>query len=171
MKAVDTEIVTRLIEENGSFPNNGKLPLLVVRGVFPENTVRPEQFENLLKRNRWSPGWRNGLYNYHHYHSTAHEFLGIYSGWVTACFGGPGGMQLTVKAGDALIIPAGVAHSNQDQSIDFSVIGGYPDGQRWDMQFGDPDERPHADRNIAEVPLPLSDPLFGSDGILLELWK
>ena len=78
---------------------------------------------------------------------------------------------MTVKAGDALIIPAGVAHSNQEQSPDFSVIGAYPVGQRWDMQFGDFDERPQTDRNISKVPLPVSDPLFGSDGMLLELWK
>ena len=171
MKTDDARIVTRLIEENGSFPNNGKLPLLVVRDVFPETSVRPEQFETLLKSNRWSPGWRNGLYKYHHYHSTSHEFLGIYSGWVTACFGGPGGLLLTAKAGDAFIIPAGVAHSNRDQSADFSVVGGYPDGQNWDMQYGASGERPHTDDNIAGVPLPASDPLFGNDGMLLKIWK
>ena len=171
MKSVARRIETKLVEANGSFPNNRKLPLLIVRGVFPEKTVRPEHFEQLLEQNCWSPGWRNGIYNYHHYHSTAHEFLGIYSGQVRACFGGPGGMLLTLKAGDALIIPAGVAHSNHGQSDDFSVIGGYPDGQQWDMQYGDSDERPHTDRNIEQVPLPLSDPLFGNEGMLLELWK
>jgi uncharacterized protein YjlB len=39
------------------------------------------------------------------------------------------------------------------------------------MNYGKPGERPKTDDNIASVPLPKTDPVFGKGGGLLEIWK
>ncbi len=87
-----------------------------------------------------------------------------------AAFAGAGQL-LKLEAGDALVIPAGVAHKNEGASGDFRVVGAYPDGTGPDMQYGRPGERPASDRNIAGVPLPGGDPVHGREGPLLRLWK
>ena len=61
---------------------------------------------------RWSNAWRNGIYPFHHFHSIAHEVLGIATGEVRVMFGGSAGQELMVQAGDVVVIPAGVAHRN-----------------------------------------------------------
>ncbi len=161
-----------VFEDDGTFPNNGGLPLIVLPRAFrAAPAVNPETIETSFERNGWNSASRNGLYAFHHYHSTAHEALGIYSGWVKAQLGGPGGETLTVRAGDVLIIPAGVSHKNLDQSPDFSVVGAYPRGQSWDMMYGRPGERPRADDAIQNVRLPAADPVFGKTGPLMRLWK
>ncbi len=88
-----------LFEDNGTFPNNAGLPLIVLPQVFAVSpTVDPAAMEALFEENDWDSAWRNGLFTFHHYHSTAHEALGIYSGWVKARLGGPGGETLTARA-------------------------------------------------------------------------
>jgi len=171
MKEGAADIADHLIKENGTFPNNPILPLLIAGQVFDKSVVTAERFEQLFTSNSWPAAWRNGLYSVHHYHSTAHEALGIYSGWIVACFGGPGGTVLRAEAGDVIIIPAGVSHCNNEQSPDFRVVGAYPLHQRWDMKYGDVGERPVVDQVILDVPRPLADPVFGGDGGLKTLWK
>jgi uncharacterized protein YjlB len=78
---------------------------------------------------------------------------------------------LSVSAGDVVVIPAGVAHKNLGASRDFRVVGAYPLGQRWDMCYGEPGERPRADENIARVALPGADPVYGTTGPLIEHWS
>ena len=157
---------------SGSFPNNDRLELCIYRKVFP---VLPKDladvFEERFRDNGWPPAWRNGLYDVHHFHSTAHEALGVYSGWVEACFGGPGGVVHRAEAGDVIVIPAGVSHRNVGQSADFRVVGAYPEGQRWNMRYGGEEEKVQAEREIALVPLPARDPLFGPDGPLRKIWS
>ena len=165
------EIISRLFTDDGRFPNNGNLPLIIIKAPFDGEMISPERFENTFTRNGWPAAWRNGLYDRHHYHSSAHEALGVYSGWVRGCFGGPGGETFEARAGDVIIIPAGVSHCNRGQSADFSVVGAYPAGQTWDMKFGNPGDRPAADNAIKTVPMPSSDPVFGADGPLLSLWQ
>src|SRR5207244_1516328 len=114
--------------------------------------------------------WRNGIYRYHHYHSTAHEVLGVFSGCATVRLGGERGITEKLTAGDVLIIPAGVGHKNLDSSADFGVVGAYPLDQQADMNYGREGERPRADQNIARVARPKSDPIYGEDGALLQYW-
>ncbi len=166
----EPDVLARVLEDNGTFPNS-QLPLLVYRRalVLPERDPAAA-FERLFAAHGWGSGWRNGIYPYHHYHSTAHEVLGIYRGSAKVQFGGERGITCEVSAGDVLIIPAGVAHKNLGSSDDFGVVGAYPEGQDWDMNYGHPDERPDADNNIKRVPLPKMDPVYGADGPSAENW-
>jgi uncharacterized protein YjlB len=127
--------------------------------------------ESLFASNIWENSWRNGIYSFHHYHSTSHEVLGIYAGSAQVQLGGDSGLKLDVRAGDVLVIPAGVAHRNLGSSPDFGVVGAYPEGREWDMNYGRRGERPAADRNIDQVPTPSTDPLYGSTGPLLVEWN
>ncbi len=157
--------------DDGIFPNS-PLPLLLYKQAFrADSEVNPAVIEQVFHKNNWLNSWRNGLYPFHHYHSTAHEVLGIYSGWVKAQLGGPTGETVEAKAGDVIIIPAGVAHKNIDQSPDFKVVGAYPIGQIPDMKYGKPGERPMADKNIENVMFPECDPVNGEDGPLIENWS
>ena len=165
------EIISELLTDDGTFPNNGKLPLMVYKSAIPIPTYNPAGVvEAIFQKNGWGGTWRNGIYPFHHYHSTAHEALGIYSGSVTVQLGGPNGIVLNANVGDVIIIPAGVAHRNLGSSTDFGCVGAYPPDQSWDMNYGKPSERPKADQTIAKVPLPASDPIYGENGPLIKNW-
>ncbi len=105
-----------------------------------------------------------------HYHSTAHEVLGIARGEAAVRFGGESGVTLRVRPGDVVVIPAGVGHKREDASPDLLVVGAYPDGRDWDLCRGEPGERPRVLENIRRVPLPTADPVYGADGPLVEHW-
>ena len=85
--------------------------------------------------------------------------------------GGEKGEKIEVVAGDIIIIPAGVGHKNLTSSDDFGVVGAYPDGRNWDLLKGEPGERPKADKTIAALPIPDTDPLLGKSGGLKNIWK
>ena len=169
------EVVTRKPEafeltDTGTFPNS-RLPALIYRGVCGDSRDPASHFESLFEHNGWTDSWRNGLYRAHHYHSTAHEVLGVYRGKVKLRLGGPEGALVELRAGDAAVIPAGVAHKNEAQSADFAVVGAYPTGTSADLQYGKASERPRTDQNIAQVPLPELDPVDGAAGALPRLWS
>lgn len=166
------EVEARVLIDDGTFPNNDRLPLL----IYPDAVRLPDAdparaFEERFSENGWSNSWRNGIFPYHHYHSTAHEALGIFRGTAKVLFGGDDGVVRTVKAGDAVVIPAGVAHKCLEWSSDLGVVGAYPDGRRPNLLKGLEGERPEADRNIEAVPAPKTDPLHGADGPLASHWK
>jgi uncharacterized protein YjlB len=130
-----------------------------------------DQVRRLLAENHWGGAWLDGIFDFHHYHSTAHEVLVICGGQAEVCFGGAQGITLTVAAGDVVIIPAGVAHKKLRSDGSFLVVGAYPQGQAYDMCYGRHEERPESDKNIVSVRLPASDPLYGPDGPLMERWS
>lgn len=159
-------------EDDGTFPNNARLPVLIYRGAHNGGlALSASDFEALFATNDWHPAWRSGLFGFHHYHSTAHEALGVYAGHGRVWLGGPSlGECVSVRRGDVIVIPAGVAHKNEGSSADFQLAGAYPSGQQWDMMYGTPGERPAADCNIERTQLPERDPLYGADGPLLQCW-
>lgn len=167
----EPQLIEELLDGDGTFPNS-PLPLLLYREVIslPDGNGAA-LFEELFEANGWSGCWRNGIYPYHHYHSTAHEVLGIYRGSAKVQLGGERGVIREVRAGDVLVIPAGLAHKNLGASDDFGVVGGYPEGQDWDMNYGKAGERPTADKKIAGVPLPRMDPVYGTRGPLVQKWS
>lgn len=152
--------------DDGWFPNSA-LPLLVHRRALPPD---PGAMERAFAAHGWSNAWRDGIFGFHHFHSTAHEVLGIAAGAVRVAFGGPSGREVTVRAGDVVVIPAGVAHCNRGQSADLLVVGAYPGGADYDIRRGVPAEHAAALRAIAAVPVPGSDPVLGRDGGLRRLW-
>jgi uncharacterized protein YjlB len=165
------QVKQQLLKDDGAIPNNPTLPLLVYQGALQLPAQNPAAaIEKLLAANKWGGSWRNGIYDFHHYHSTAHEVLACYSGSAEVRLGGESGITLTIKQGDVVIIPAGVGHKNLGSSNDFRVVGAYPSGQNWDMNYGKSGERPQADENIARVPLPPTDPIYGDEGPLVTHW-
>ena len=165
------EVEAIQIHPSGNIPNS-ELPLLVYRRAVRLQSDDPASvFEDLFKANGWTDSWRNGIYDYHHYHSTAHEVLGVYAGTASVNFGGEGGPITRVFAGDVIVIPAGVSHKNLGASPDFGVVGAYPKGQKVDMHYGKPNERAKADANISKLPLPERDPVQGGDGALFRFWE
>ena len=94
--------------------------------------------------------------------------LGISCGSARVRLGGDRGVVLDVKAGDALLLPAGVGHQNLGASADLLVIGAYPKGQDWDLCRQARSQKELY--QIARVPLPSRDPICGVCGGLNEHW-
>lgn len=165
------QVAAHLLPDDGTFPNNERLPLLVYVGALHLPARDPAAtIEALFQANHWGGSWRNGVYGFQHYHSRAHEVLGIFSGTAKLQLGGEGGVVVTVGAGDVAILPAGTAHKNLGSSPDFRCVGAYPPGQYPDMNYGRSGERPGADNSIARVALPPADPVYGDQGPLVEQW-
>ncbi len=147
---------------------NSPLPLLVYRAALPADAAA---MERVFAANDWSSGWRDGIFAYHHFHSIAHEALGIAAGHAEVMFGGPAGRVVRVAAGDVVVIPAGVGHCNMGQSADLLVVGAYPGGAEYDIRRGDPAEHDRAKAAVSRVALPSADPVAGPDGPLGRLWR
>jgi uncharacterized protein YjlB len=162
-------LVAERFDDDGTFPNS-RFPLLLYRSALPPEGASPEAMEGLFSTCGWPPAWRSSVFTYHHYHSTAHEVLGVASGSARLMLGGPKGREFDVGAGDVIVIPAGVGHRRLSSSPGFLVVGGYPPGQDWDLLRGEPGERPTADQNIAAVPLPATDPVSGRSNPIADLW-
>ena len=156
--------------DDGHIPNS-RYPLLVYRQAFAERgPAGAAWLEQHFAARNWINSWRNGVYPFHHYHSTSHEVLGVYAGSARLQLGGEKGQAVPVQAGDILVIPAGVGHQKLTASTDFGVVGAYPDGRPWDVLRGLPGERPQADRTIAALPRPGADPLLGPGAGLVRQW-
>jgi uncharacterized protein YjlB len=168
------DIVAFRFGDAGRFPNNPTLPVLVYRQIVPGEFAPAESiaswFEKTWRQHEWTPAWRYGVYDFPHYHSTAHEVLGVYRGHASLRMGDRSGCTVEARAGDTLVLPAGTAHQNLGASSDFHVVGGYPSGQTADLLRGRDGERPAADEIIAHVPLPVRDPIFGDSGPLVVYW-
>jgi uncharacterized protein YjlB len=162
-----TEPLAFTFEDDGSIPNS-TLPLLVYRNAVPAD---PAAIERIFAANGWPPAWRNGVHPFHHFHSSAHEVLGVARGEASVLFGGPDGTVLPVQAGDVVVVPAGVAHCNQGQSSDLLIVGAYPEnGPSPDLRRGKPEEHDAAKRAVEGVPLPAKDPIGSIDRALPQLW-
>jgi uncharacterized protein YjlB len=166
MKTGPVAIEKILLKDDGVFPNN-TLPALFYRGALKLPGLFPALFvKKFFKQNGWSNAWKYGIYEYHHYHSITHEVLGVISGKTTLQLGGEKGVKINITRGDVIIIPAGVAHKNLGKQDDVVCVGAYPDGMDYDMNYGKAGERPQTDRNVKMVPLPSTDPVYGSrDGV------
>jgi uncharacterized protein YjlB len=167
-----TANITQIVlQDDGVFPNS-RLPVVLYKAALDIPLLFPAtHVKHLFEKNGWSNSWDAGIFEYHHYHSITHEALGIYSGSTNLRLGGSKGPKIFIEKGDVLVIPAGVAHKNLGAENSVGVVGAYPGGRDYDMNYGNPDERPETDQNIKSVPLPLSDPVMGNDKGLTIIWK
>ena len=156
--------------DDGTIPNSD-LPLLAYRTVLEDEVDLASAFEELFAANNWCGSWRNGIYCFRHYHSRAHEVLGIARGHARVEFGGPDGEELEAAAGDAVVIPAGVSHYNLGASDDLLVIGAYPAAGSPDLCRDSLRERNVALLQLESVALPTTDPVYGVDGPLMRAWR
>ena len=148
------------LSRNGWMPNNEHLPVLIYHHAFDVTGDVAATMEQAFQSNGWPPQWRNGVYPFHHYHSTAHEVLGFAAGRATLILGGEGGHRLTVSAGDVLLLPTGTGHCRVEADSDFLVIGAYPAGQHWDICRTAPDAA--ALERMRSLPFSPKDPVQGT---------
>ncbi|MEH2592258.1 cupin domain-containing protein [Bradyrhizobium sp. AZCC 1721] len=169
--SADVEPLTFVFEDDGLVPNN-PLPLLVYKGaVYVANDHPEKTIEALFGGNGWGAMWRNGVYDYVHYHATVHEALGVARGRARVRFGGSNGKELEITPGDVAILPAGTGHQCVFASPDFCVVGAYPPGPPMQITRPTPENHAKALKTIPEVKLPKTDPVLGEDGPLVRLWK
>jgi uncharacterized protein YjlB len=174
MFAMDSGVEVLQLKRNGWMPNNEELPVLLYRKAFAPSTDMTSAMEASFERNGWPAQWRNGVYDFHHYHSTAHEVLGFAAGWGRLVLGGEGGHELMLRAGDVAVLPAGTGHCKLEASQDFLVVGAYPKGEHWDICRSSPDDVIR--EQMRHVPFPASDPISGagvngSGGTLVAHWR
>lgn len=161
------EMLTRRFPARAGIPNNPLLPVVLYRGALPQ--LPAATICALMRENGWSGTWVWSVFDYHHYHPDAHEALICASGHARIRLGGPKGETFDIGPGDALVLPAGTGHCRLSETPDFRICGAYPPGQTdfTTRRAGQQDDR----AKIAAVPLPETDPLFGREGPLLDLWR
>ncbi|MGX8008398.1 cupin [Mesorhizobium sp. ORM8.1] len=158
--------------DDGFVPNHPRWPMLIYPGavLLPDNVDPAAVFEDIFGANGWGDGWRNGIFDHVHYHSSIHEVLGIARGTAEVRFGGDKGKVLEVKAGDVAVLPAGTGHQRLSASADLLVVGAYAPFGTYDLCRSAADHA-GALRTIPKVGRPDTDPVYGGDGPLLEAWK
>ncbi len=163
------DIEKLIFDASAWVPNNPSLPVLLYRGVFITKDGS-EEFARLFASHGWTGLWRNGVFDYQHYHSGAHEVLGVGKGHAKLLIGGPDGNEINLSAGDCVLLPAGTGHMRIDASDDFEVVGAYPSGQEEaDIQTSRPSKAVCA--RIARLHLPETDPVQGTSGPAVVAWS
>jgi uncharacterized protein YjlB len=146
-------------------PNNPRFPVLIYREVGAA-VADADAARDLFARHGWGGSWVDGVFDFHHFHSTSHEALAVVAGNATLELGGPQGESFDVAAGDVLVLPAGTGHRRATARNGFTVVGAYPRGQEnYDLLRGDdPAEVEAARERIAALAAPADDPV-GGEGI------
>ncbi|WP_106796544.1 cupin [Rhizobium sp. H4] len=160
-------VETRMFEPSDWVPNNQRFPVILYKGLFGDDG--PCDFEGLFAESGWTGIWTNGVFDYQHYHTGAHEALGVSRGSATLLIGGPSGQAMKVTAGDCLVLPAGTGHRNLGCTRGFQVVGAYPEGQHADIQTSAASSEMLA--KISSLPIPNSDPVQGPSGFLTKNWR
>jgi uncharacterized protein YjlB len=167
--AADIEYEILRLSPHAWVPNNRLLPVLLYRrALSPCREDLGRAFEALFALNEWPPQWRDSVFDYHHFHSTAHEMLGVISGKGEVIVGGPGGPVVVLEPGDVVLLPAGTGHCLQATEGRFQVVGAYPEGQRWDIRRDALSGEEIA--AMEALPFPRSDPVGGREGPLFAQW-
>jgi uncharacterized protein YjlB len=116
------------------------------------------------------------------------EFPGVFQGSSELIFGQGGadnegvGTKCLVKAGDVIVIPAGVSHASvtmepitgKEDEPPYLYVGVYPRGApQYTYDLGERvlETDDALFQEIAAVPIPPNDPIFGPGGPLTEIWQ
>jgi uncharacterized protein YjlB len=151
------------VPPDGTFPNNGRWPLLLYRSVY--DAASDGDGAALLRANGWTDPWAWGVFDFHHYHTTAWEALLCVRGEADIQFGGPTGPVLTPTAGDLVLVPPGVAHRQGRSTDGFLLLGAYPDHSGCRTPEADTVKGPATVRQLAavqECPPPRLCPRWGA---------
>ena len=110
-------------KDDGDIPNHPRWPLLLYpRALDAETLARSETaFDELFAKNDWIVRFRAGIYSFIHYHSNAHEVLGVARGHATVQFGGEAGQAVGVQVGDAVLLPAPILPRGAISGFDASA--------------------------------------------------
>ncbi len=150
---MDLEIWTAPADD-GRIPNHPRFPVLIYHGA------PVDEIERVLADHGWGGAWTNGVFDFHHFHSTSHEALAVVAGSATIELGGPQGKEFEVTEGDVLVLPAGTGHRRAAARDGFTVVGAYPAGQeRYDL-LREADEA--ARERIRAAAVPAQDPVGGA---------
>jgi uncharacterized protein YjlB len=161
---------TYYFTDDGLIPNH-TFPVILYQKVI-DLADCSDWLENRFKENNWLNNWRDIVLPYDHFHSNTHEVLGLGRGRVSLKIGGSNGRIFDLEAGDVVIIPAGVGHYAISKHTDYQFVGGYPNGQAWDLKTGlEEKERAQILRTISAVEMPEKDPVFGIEGLMFKKWK
>jgi hypothetical protein len=97
----NVKTVRMKFRDDGYIPNNPKLPLLYYRKAFHFSRKHDPAavIEVAFNAHSWGQAWRNGIYDFVHYHSMIHEVLGIARGSAVLRLGGNKGKTLKVAGG------------------------------------------------------------------------
>lgn len=183
------------VKEATTHVPNSPLPVLVYRSAVPLDQ-NPDSVCKTIEPNDWFKGGTFKHYPAHHYHSVTHECYAIFKGSSRLLLGrGPldpadkDDLLIDLNIGDAIVLPAGVAHCNIESSDDYEYVGLYPKvweklelqkiaadfaqgSPHWDNNFCKADIKETREKEIAAraVPIPGSDPIFGTGGPLVKIW-
>ena len=151
-------------------PNHPSFPVLLYRGVEAA-AAGAHACRTQFSEHGWVGSWVDGVFDFHHFHSTSHEVLGVIRGRATLDLGGPQGRAFAVSAGDVVVLPAGTGHRLAESDQGFAVVGAYPEGQEdYNLLSGeDPEEVAAARERIAALGPPPEDPV-GGEGVASWCW-
>src|SRR5829696_2300773 len=140
-------------------PNHASFAVLLYRDTGLDD---PDAARERFAAHGWGGSWVDGVFDFHHFHSTSHEVLAVVAGSATLELGGPQGRAFEVTAGDVVVLPAGTGHRRAAADSAFSVVGAYPEGQEDYDLLREADDAVR--ERIAQVAAPDADPV-GGDGV------
>lgn len=165
-------LIAYLLAPAGDIPNHPRWPLLVYPSAVAIGGADPAlAFEAMFDRNGWPAAWRNGVYPFQHFHSNAHEALGVYRGEVTVQLGGEPGVIVTARPGDVIVLPAGTGHRKLSSKGALGIVGAYPSGQSPDMHRPPLADARRCAEAVLRVSRPERDPVHGAGGPLFDHWR
>jgi len=175
MKRINTNphIAHHAFKRNKNFPNS-KLPVVIYQEALQLPSSKSQSarvIQKIFARNGWSNSWKNGIYDFHHYHSNTHETMAVSMGDAVLILGGPKGKRIKISRGDVINIPAGVGHCCIKHSPDFQCVGAYPQGKNYDINLGRSKELDRTMPHIKQLSIPSKDPVLGKEGYLKTFWK
>src|SRR4051812_50169718 len=106
-------------------PNHPSFPVLVYRGV-PRVREGADACRALFAEHGWRGAWVDGVFDYHHFHSTSHEVLGVIGGGAARGHRGPQGGGIEGGGGGAGGPPPRARHPRAAGRGGVAVGGGGP---------------------------------------------